>query len=100
MRGGRHQGPGKTSRSVVGAVLAGTLQNLRDVDLPPYRTAPDVRALRNTIGHERFRACVDHGASMSYEALITWLLATLEAINSALPADPTTERQSAETATG
>ena len=71
---------------VIGAVLGGTLQSLRDVDLPPDRTAPDVRALRDAIGVERFRACVDHGASMSYDGLITWLLATLDAIGNTTPA--------------
>jgi predicted ATPase/DNA-binding SARP family transcriptional activator len=73
---------------IIGAVLGGTLQNLRDVNLPPDRTAPDVRSLRETIGVERFRACVDHGAKMSYEELITWLLSTLDAIASTPPLDP------------
>ena len=69
---------------VIGAVLAGTLQNLRDIDLPPDRTAPDVQALRDAIGIERFRACVDRGAKLSYDELITWLLATLAAIGCAV----------------
>ena len=65
---------------VLGAVLDGVLENLRSTPLPPGRRAPDVRALRDTVGRERFNALVAQGAAMSYHELVEWTLRALAAI--------------------
>ncbi len=63
-----------------GAVLGGALQNLREMPVPPDRAIPSVRAVRDGIGRERFDACVAEGAAMSYDELVAWLLASLDAL--------------------
>jgi predicted ATPase/class 3 adenylate cyclase len=62
---------------VIGAVLDGTLSNLRDVPLPHDRTPPDVRALRDIVGRDRFNECVSAGAGMRYDELVAFLTDTL-----------------------
>ena len=63
---------------IIGAVLGGVLQVLRDISIPPGRTAPDIRSLRDALGADRFNACVAEGTRMSYDELVEWLLATLD----------------------
>jgi tetratricopeptide (TPR) repeat protein len=58
---------------ILGAVLGGPLESLRDMPVPPDRTAPDVRAIRDTLGRARFDACVEQGKRMTYDELAAWL---------------------------
>jgi predicted ATPase/DNA-binding SARP family transcriptional activator len=72
---------------LIGAVLGGVLQNLRHVALPRDRSAPDVRALRDAMGVQRFNECVAQGSRLSYDELVTWILGTLEELIGTAPAD-------------
>ena len=65
---------------LIGAVLGGVLQNLREMPLPPDRGVPSVRELRDTLGREHFDASVALGIGMSYDELVTWLLETLDTL--------------------
>jgi predicted ATPase len=70
---------------VVGAVLDGVLQVLRDMPLPPGRAAPDIRAIRDEVGRDRFAALLTEGAAMSYDDLVAWALRSLDEIERSLP---------------
>jgi predicted ATPase/class 3 adenylate cyclase len=63
---------------LIGSVLGGALQTLREMPLPPERTTASVRELRDTVGRERFDACIARGKEMTYDELISWLLEELD----------------------
>jgi hypothetical protein len=65
---------------IVGAVLDGVLQVLREMPLPPGRSTPDVRAMRDALGRPRFAELVAQGAAMTYDELVKWSLESLTAI--------------------
>jgi tetratricopeptide (TPR) repeat protein len=65
---------------VIGAVLGGVLQSLREMSTPPDRTVPSVRELRELVGHERFDAHTARGKTMTYDQLISWLTETLDSL--------------------
>jgi predicted ATPase/class 3 adenylate cyclase len=70
---------------LMGAVLDGVLTSLRNVPLPPDRSVPNVRAIRETLGREQFESYVRHGADMSYDELVAWLIAALSETPRVLP---------------
>jgi predicted ATPase len=65
---------------LIGSVLGGVLQSLREMSMPPDRTAPSVRALRDIVGREQANADIARGKAMTYDQLLTWLLATLDSL--------------------
>ena len=67
---------------LVGAVIDGELRVLRDMALPPGRTRPDIRALRDQVGKERFAELLAIGARMSYEDLLDHILTSLRTATS------------------
>jgi predicted ATPase len=68
---------------LIGSVLDGELRVLRDFPTPLDRTPPNVRALREQVGRERFAELVNKGAAMSYDELLEHILTSLERIETA-----------------
>jgi hypothetical protein len=63
---------------IVGAVIAGELQILKSIPVPPDRTVPAVHELRDAVGVDRFKELVGQGADMTHEELIAWTLECLD----------------------
>ncbi len=63
---------------VLGSVLDGALRVLREVPVPPDRQPTDLRALRETVGRERFAELVAIGARMSYDEILDHIVTALE----------------------
>jgi tetratricopeptide (TPR) repeat protein len=71
---------------IIGSILAGELRVLRDMPAPPSRTPPDVRAMRQRVGNERFAELVTRGARISYDDILDHILASLRAVELSDPA--------------
>jgi len=65
---------------LIGAVLGGVLQSLREMSTPPDRTMPSVRELRELVGRDRFDAYIALGKTMTYDELISWLVESLDSL--------------------
>jgi tetratricopeptide (TPR) repeat protein len=65
---------------VIGSVLDGVLQSLREMSIPPDRTVPSIRDLRERVGPDQFATSIARGRAMNYDELISWLLETLESL--------------------
>lgn len=48
--------------------------------MPPSRHPPDVRAMRETVGEQRFAELVAAGARMTYEEILDHILEALQAL--------------------
>jgi len=65
---------------IIGSILDGELRVLRDMPAPPSRTPPDVRAMRERVGRERFAELVTRGGRISYDDILDHILAALRAV--------------------
>jgi predicted ATPase/class 3 adenylate cyclase len=75
----------ETAAALVGAATRGPLRAMRMIGVherAPRRQLQDV--LREQLGDERYEACVARGAAMSYEELLDYTLAELEAVRQEL----------------
>jgi predicted ATPase/class 3 adenylate cyclase len=66
---------------VIGSILSGELEVLQRIPMPPSRTPPDVRAMRDQVGKDRFAELLDRGARMSYDEILDHIVASLEQIS-------------------
>lgn len=62
---------------VLGSVLDGELRVLREIPVPPDRQRPDLRAMRESVGKERFAELLAVGARMSYDEILDHIVAAL-----------------------
>ncbi|MDQ1458454.1 MAG: hypothetical protein QOH28_4074 [Actinomycetota bacterium] len=65
---------------IIGSILDGELRVLRDMPAPPSRKPPDVRAMREHVGKERFAELVTRGARIGYDEILDHILASLRAV--------------------
>jgi predicted ATPase len=65
---------------LIGAVMDGELRVLQEMPMPPGRTRPDVRALREQVGKQRFAELLAIGGRMTYEQLLDQTVAALQAV--------------------
>jgi hypothetical protein len=65
---------------MIGAITDGQLRVLREMPMPPSRHAPDLRAMRATVGEQRFAELLAAGAHMTYEELLDHILEALQAL--------------------
>jgi hypothetical protein len=65
---------------IIGSILDGELRVLRDMPAPPGRTPPDVRAMRELVGKERFSELIARGAGISYDEILDHIIASLHAV--------------------
>ena len=63
---------------VLGSVLDGELRVLREIPVPPDRQPADLRAIRDTVGKERFAELLAVGARMSYDEILDHIVAALQ----------------------
>jgi hypothetical protein len=73
-------------RVIIGSILDGELRVLRDMPAPPSRKPPDVRAMRELVGKERFAELVTRGSRISYDEILDHILASLPAVELSDPA--------------
>jgi hypothetical protein len=71
---------------IIGAILDGELRVLRDMPGPPSRRPPNVRAMRERVGRERFAELVTRGGRLSYDEILDHILASLRAVELSDPA--------------
>ena len=72
---------------LAGAARSGALTNLRSMTTPPERQQRNASPLREALG-DRFDAVAAKGAAMSFDELVAWTLARLDALLEAEPASP------------
>jgi predicted ATPase/class 3 adenylate cyclase len=63
---------------IMGAALDGVLTSLRNVPLPPDRSVPNLRSIRDKLGREQFESYTRQGAKMNYDDLVAWLIAAMD----------------------
>jgi predicted ATPase len=71
-------GDNEAALVLIGAILDGVLIHLQDMPVPPDRTPPDVRGLREVVGRERFAECISMGQSLDYDQLLDYMIERLK----------------------